>query len=110
MVGHIGTQRQERCGLGHRAHSTIWRHGYRGDKTVTLAIPRLDEALRLPIVADGVAYGLQTVFNRGIADSLSRPYLFTELLLRNHTVAVRQERGKRLEHFWSQWNRLVSPA
>ena len=76
----------------------------------TLASDAPDEALRLPVVADGLAYGLETVFNCGIADSLSRPYLFTELLLRNHTVAVRQEIGKHLEHFWSQSDRLASPA
>jgi len=110
MVRHIGTRRQARYGLGRRAHSSIGRHGYRSDKAITLAIPRLNEALRLPIVANGLAYGLETVFNGGIADSLSRPYLFTELLLRNHTVAVRQEIGKHLEHFWSQSNRLASPA
>jgi hypothetical protein len=66
--------------------------------------------LRLPIVANGLAYGLQTIFNCGITDSLSRPYLFTQFLLWNHTVAVRQKIDKRLEHFWPQSNRLASPA
>jgi hypothetical protein len=99
-----------RYGLGRLAHSRLGRHCYRSDKVITLAIPRLDEALRLPIVANGLAYGLKTVFNRGITNSLSRPYLFAQFLLGNHTVAVRQKIGKHLEHFWAQSNRLASPA
>ena len=86
------------------------RHRHGGDKAIALAIARLDETLRLPVIADGVAYGLETVFNRGIAHSLSRPHLFAQFLLRNHTVAVRQKISKRLEHFWPQSNRLASPA
>src|SRR2546425_9859106 len=110
MVRHIGTHWQARYSLGRRVHSGLGRHGYRSDKAITLAIARLDEALRLPIVANGLAYGLETVFNGGIADSLSRPYLFTQFLLWNHTVAVRQKISKRSEHFGSQSNRLASPA
>src|SRR5437870_2109780 len=107
---NLGRHWQARYSLGRLTHSCIGRHRYRSDKAITMAIPRLDEALRLPIVANGLAYGLQTVFNRGITDSLSRPYLFTQFLLRNHTVAVRQKIDKHLEHFWPQSNRLASPA
>jgi hypothetical protein len=105
-----GTRRQARYGLGYLGRCAIRRHGHRGDKAITLAIPRLDEALRLPGVTDGVAYGLETVFNCGITDRLSRPYLFTQFLLWNHTVTVRQKIEERLEHFRSQSNRLISPA
>jgi hypothetical protein len=75
-----------------------------------VTIPRLNEALRLPGVADGAAYGLETVVNGGITDCRGRPYLFTEFVLGNHTVAVHQEIGEYLEHFRSQSDRLVSPA
>jgi hypothetical protein len=91
-------------------HSAIWGHGHGGDKAVALTIARLNETLRLPVVADGPAYSLETVFNRGIAHSLSRPHLLAQFLLRNHTVAVRQKISKRLEHFWPQSNRLASSA
>jgi hypothetical protein len=66
--------------------------------------------LRLPGVADGTAYGLQTVFDCGITDSLSRPYLFGQFLFRYHTVTMRQKIGEHLEHFGSQSNRLTSSA
>src|SRR5215468_6832317 len=105
-----GPDSETRYSLGRPAHFCIRRHRYRSDKAITLAIPRLDETLRLPVVANGSTYGLQTVFNCGITDSLSRPYLFTQFLLCNHTVAVRQKIGKHLEHFWPQSNRLASPA
>ena len=36
--------------------------------------------------------------------------MFAQFLFRNHTVAVRQKINERLEHFWPQSNRLVSPA
>src|SRR5262249_20355135 len=91
-------------------HSAIGGLHHLGDKAITLAIPRLDETLRLPVVTDDLAYGLQTVFNCGITDNLSRPYLLTQFLLWNHTVAMRQKISKRLEHFRSQSNRLASPA
>jgi hypothetical protein len=110
MASDCGKRWQDCNGLGGLGHSTIGGHGHRGDKAVTLAIPRLDKALRLPVVTNGLAYGLETVFNCGIAYSLSGPYLFTQFLLRNHTVAVRQKISERLEHFRSQSNRLVSPA
>jgi len=75
-----------------------------------MAIVRRNEALRLPSVAQGVAEGPETVFNGGITGTLSRPYLFTEFVLRNHTVAVRQKIDEHLEHFGSQSDRLASPA
>src|SRR5262249_31051146 len=81
-----------------------------GDKVIPMAIVRLDEPLRLPRVADGLAYGPETVFNGGITGTLRRPDLGTEFLLRNHTVAVRQQIRQRLEHFGAQSNRLVSPV
>jgi hypothetical protein len=86
------------------------RHGHSSDEAIALTIARLNETLRLPVITNGPTYSLETVFNRGISHSLSRPHLFTQFLLRNHTVTVRQEIGKRLEHFWSQSNRLASPA
>src|SRR5262245_12918681 len=106
----LGTYQQGRYRCRPRRHSAVVAHRHRGDKAVSLAIPCLDETLCLSVVAYGLAYGLETVFNSSIADSLSRPYLFTEFLLWNHTVAVRQEIGKHLEHFWSQSDRLASPA
>src|SRR5712691_6029900 len=110
MVRERGTPWQDRDGLSCLVRGAIGGQRHCGDKVITLAIPRLDEALRLPGVADGMAYGLETVFNCGITDSLSRPYLFTQFLLCNHTVAVRQKINKHLEHFWPQSNRLASPA
>src|SRR5215813_3694954 len=110
MASDCGTRWQGRDGLSCLAHSAIGGHHHLGDKAITLAIPRLDETLRLPGVADGLAYSLQTVFNCGITDNLSRPYLVTQFLLWNHTVAMRQQISKRLEHFRSQSNRLASPA
>src|SRR5262249_43518599 len=110
MVGHRGTGREKGGGWGYLRVWSIGGYRHRGGKGVPVTIPCLNEALRLPSVADDVAYGLKTVFNRGITDCRSRPYLFTQFLLWNHTVAVRQEIGKYLEHFWSQSNRLASPA
>src|SRR5262245_38667683 len=100
MVGHRGTRRQERDSRGYRRCTAVRRHRYGGDKAIPVTIPRLNEALCLPSVADGLAYGLETVFNGGITDCRSRPYLFTEFLLWNHTVAVHQEIGEHVEHFW----------
>jgi hypothetical protein len=116
MGGNSGMRRQERYGLRALAHFTTGGHfaiggyGHRGDKAIALAIPRLNEALRPPGVANGLAYGLETVFNRGITDRLSRPYLFAQFLLWNHTVTVRQKIEEHVEHFGSQWDRLTSPA
>src|SRR5215510_3627864 len=110
MIGSIGTRRQQRYGLRCLVRLAIRGSRHSGDKAITLTVSRLNETLRLPIIADGVAYSLETVFNRGIAHSLSRPHLFAQFLLRNHTVTVRQKISKRLEHFWPQSNRLASPA
>jgi hypothetical protein len=110
MTGHIGTHGQHLYGLSGPVHFAIWGHRHGGDEAITLAVARLNETLRLPIIADSVAYSLKTVFNRGIAHSLSRPHLLAQFLFRNHTVAVRQKISQRLEHFWPQSNRLASSA
>jgi hypothetical protein len=110
MTGNISTHWQHRYGLSCPEHFAIWRQGHSGDKAIALAIARLNETLHLPVIADGVAYSLETVFNRGIAHRLSRPYTFAQFLFRNHTVAFRQKISQRLEHFWPQSNRLASPA
>jgi hypothetical protein len=104
LKDHVGIARfpHGRCGIG--------GPGDGRDEAIPLAIARLDEALRLPGVADGMAYGLQTIFNGGIPGAPSRPHLGTEFLLRNHTVAVRQKIEERLEHFGSQAHRLASPV
>jgi len=81
-------RRQARYSLRCPVRSAIGGHRYGSYKTITLAIPRLNETLRLPVVADGAADGLETVFNRRIAGSLRRPHLFAELLLRHDTVTV----------------------
>jgi hypothetical protein len=110
MGGYGGTHRQGRDGLRYLGRSALGRHRHGGDKAIPVTIPRLNAALRLPGVADGAAYGLETVVNCGITDCRGRPYLFTEFMLGNHTVAVHQEIGEHLEHFRSQSNRLASPA
>src|SRR5215813_6919513 len=110
LIGHCGMHWQGRDNLSGCMRFAIGGLCHHGDKAITPAIPRLNEALRLPVVAKSVAQGLETVFNRGIAGSLSRPDLFTQFLLGNHTVAVRQKIRKHLELFGSQSNRLASPA
>jgi hypothetical protein len=71
MTGHIGARWQHGDGPGCRVRFAIWRHGHGSDKAITLAVARLNETLRLSVIANGVAYSLETVFNRGIAHSLS---------------------------------------
>ena len=80
---------QERDGRGYLGCSAIGRHRHGGDKAMPVTIPRLNEALRG--VADGVAYGLETVVNCGITNCRSRPYLFTEFMLGNHGRGVSGE-------------------
>jgi hypothetical protein len=104
MGGYRGRRRQERDGRGDLGRSAIGRHRHGRDKAIPVTIPRLNEALRLPGVANGVAYGLETVINGGITDCRGRPYLFTEFMLGNHTVAMHQEIGEHLEYFRSQSN------
>src|SRR5215831_17904862 len=101
---HVGIARfpHGRCGSGGPCDGS--------DEAIPLAIARLDEAWRLPGVADGVAYGLQTIFNGGITGTPSRPHLCTEFLLWNYTVAVRQKIEECLEHFGLQAPRLASPV
>src|SRR5882672_7479312 len=71
MGGNTGTCREERYGFRCLARFAIGGYRYRGDEPITLAIARLDEALRLPVVTDGLAYGLETVFNSSVTDSPS---------------------------------------
>jgi hypothetical protein len=99
MGGHRGAHRQKRDTRGIRWHAAIGRHRHGGNEAVSVTVPRLNEALRLPGVANGVAYSFETVINCGITDCRSRPYLFTEFMFWNHAIAVHQEIGKHLEHF-----------
>jgi hypothetical protein len=89
------------AGLRCLTPSAIRRHRYGGNKAITLTVARLDEALYPSVIANGLTYGLEAVFNGGVTDRLNRPYLFTEFLLGNHAIAVCKKIRKRVEYFWA---------
>ena len=71
-------------------------------KAIAIAPAALDELLRPPTVANGPTGQRNAAFERRITDELARPHLPTQLILRDHLVAMLEEILQHMKRLGSQ--------
>jgi hypothetical protein len=63
------------------------------DKAIAATAERLDDALLLSAVPNGLAGGCHVLVHRGVADALRRPEMLNQFILGDDAITMRNEVG-----------------
>jgi hypothetical protein len=73
------------------------------DEAITATAERLDDALLLPAIPNGLAGGCHVLVHGGVADAWRRPEVLNQLILGDDAIAMRNEVGKHIENLGPKW-------